>query len=120
MVIGSGNVVVDASKKAAGFSYELSLKGIESKPFLESFADIDWLSGRLVFDTSGSAKGRNEKEEVESLNGDGAFKFKDGAIEGFDLASTLRNAQALGVSSAEGSSPHKSCCIVELPAMTIS
>jgi AsmA protein len=99
----SGNVVVDASKKAAGLSYELSLKGIESKPFLESFAEIDWLSGRLVFDTKGAAKGRNEKEVVESLNGDGVFKFKDGAIEGFDLAGTLRNAQALGISSAEGS-----------------
>ena len=99
----TANAVVDASKKAAGFKYEVSLKGIESKPFLASFADIDWMSGLLAFDTKGTATGRNQKEVVESLNGDGAFKFKDGAIEGFDLAGTLRQANALGLSSLEGS-----------------
>jgi len=103
----TANAVVDASKKAADLSYEVSLKGIASQAFLESFADVDWMSGTLLFDTKGTAKGRNEKEVVESLNGDGSFKFKDGAVEGFDLAAVLRNAKALAISKNDGAARPK-------------
>ena len=90
---------VNASGKTAKIDYQAAANGVESKPFLRTFVDIDWLSGKLEFTTKGAASGNSEKQIVGTLNGDGAFKFLDGAIEGFDLAGTLRNAQSLGMSS---------------------
>ncbi|MCH8092832.1 MAG: hypothetical protein IIC57_10865, partial [Proteobacteria bacterium] len=39
---------------------------------------------------------------VESLNGDGRFKFIDGAIHGINLAATLRKAKTLGIGTSGG------------------
>jgi AsmA protein len=93
------NARVDASGKTPKISYQVELTDIESKPFLETFADMDRLSGRLAFATSGGTAGGNEKELVSNLNGEGAFKFTDGAYRGFDLAGTLRNVGSLGIAS---------------------
>ena len=93
------NVRVDASGATPKIAYQIELSDIESKPFLETFADMDRLSGRLAFATSGGTAGGNEKELVSNLNGDGAFTFTDGAYEGFDLAGTLRNVGSLGIAS---------------------
>jgi AsmA protein len=93
------NARVDAAGKTPKITYQVELSDIESKPFLETFADMDRLSGRLAFSTSGSTAGTNEKELVSNLNGDGAFMFADGAYEGFDLAGTLRNVGSLGIAS---------------------
>ena len=95
----SASAVVDGSGDAADITYQVALKGVESKPFLQSFAGTDILSGRLNLETKGSARGVSQKQIVSSLNGDGAFAFLDGAIEGFDLAGTLRNVGQLGVAS---------------------
>ncbi|MFB3093149.1 MAG: AsmA-like C-terminal region-containing protein, partial [Dehalococcoidia bacterium] len=100
----TGGAVVDASGKTVAISYQISLDGVESKPFLKSLADIDWLSGKLTFQTKGAAKGLNQKQIVSTLNGDGAFKFLDGAFEGIDLAGTLRKVGNLGMSQ-EGEKP---------------
>ncbi|MEE9480085.1 MAG: AsmA family protein [Kiloniellales bacterium] len=91
--------VVDGSGDAMGIDYRVALQGVESKPFLKSFADMDFLSGKLNFQAKGTARGANEKQIVESLNGDGNFAFLDGAVEGFDLAGTLRNLGQLGMAS---------------------
>ncbi len=62
-----------------------------------------WISsGKLNFEARGRARGANQKQIVESLNGAGAFTFLDGAIEGFDLAGTLRNLGQLGMASDGG------------------
>ncbi len=95
----SASAVVDGSGDAADITYRVSLKGVESKPFLQSFAGSDVLSGKLDFETKGSARGLSQKDIVGSLNGDGSFAFLDGAIEGFDLAGTLRNVNQLGMAS---------------------
>jgi AsmA protein len=93
------SAVVDGSGEAAAISYQVSMEGVESKPFVQSFAGSDVLSGKLNLETKGSARGFSQKDIVESLNGDGSFAFLDGAIEGFDLAETLRNVGQLGVAS---------------------
>jgi AsmA protein len=106
--LSPGNVtasaVVDGSSNAAGIDYRVALQGVESKPFLRSFADMDFLSGKLNFEARGRARGANQKQIVESLNGAGAFAFLDGAIEGFDLAGSLRNLGQLGMAS-DGTKP---------------
>ena len=95
----TASAVVDGSGDAAAISYRAKVQDVESKPFLQAFADMDFLSGKLNFETSGHARGNTQKQIVSSLNGDGAFTFLDGAIEGFDLAGTLRNVSQLGMAS---------------------
>lgn len=95
----SASAVVDGSGEAAAISYRAAAEGVESKPFLLSFAEVDFLSGKLNFEAQGEARGNSQKAIVGSLNGAGKFAFLDGAIEGFDLAGTLRNVRQVGLAS---------------------
>ncbi len=78
---------------------------MQAKPLLSTFSGIDWLSGAMVFNAKGSASGRSQKDLVGTLNGDGAFKFLDGAIEGVNIAGTLRQAGTLGLGGGSGETP---------------
>ena len=92
----SATAKIDASQPAAVLDYRASITGVEARKLLKTFADNDRLSGKADFQTRGRARGRNQKELVRSLNGDGRFKFIDGAIHGINLAATLRKAKTLG------------------------
>ncbi|MCH7542853.1 MAG: AsmA family protein [Proteobacteria bacterium] len=98
----SATAKIDASKPAARIEYQASITGVESRKLLKTFADNDRLSGKVDFQTRGRARGRNQRELVESLNGDGRFKFIDGAIHGINLAATLRKAKTLGIGTSGG------------------
>ena len=94
-------VHLDGSGKAVVLSYQASAEGVQGLPVLAALADIDFLSGTTNLAAKGTASGRSEKELVASLNGDGSFQVLDGAIEGFDLAATLRNLGSSGLVSGE-------------------
>ncbi len=98
----SATAKIDASKPAAVLDYQASITGVEARKLLKTFADNDRLSGKANFQTRGKARGRTQKELVESLNGDGRFKFIDGAIHGINLAATLRKAKTLGIGASGG------------------
>ena len=102
----SATAKIDASKPAAVLDYQASITGVEARKLLKTFADNDRLSGKANFQAKGKARGRNQKELVESLNGDGKFKFIDGAIHGINLAAPLRKAKTLGI-GASGSEAQK-------------
>ncbi len=89
---------LDASSPEANLSFEVSIASVEARPLLVTLADNDRLSGKTHFNITGSAKGRSQKELVNSLNGNGMFKFLDGAIHGINLAAKLRQAKTLGFS----------------------
>ncbi len=92
-----GAATVDASKPAAVITYHIKIDGVEARPLVRSFANSDRLSGTAFIETRGSARGASEFGLVSSLNGDGSFKFLDGAIHGFNLAKSLRSLGALGL-----------------------
>ena len=102
----SATAKIDASQPAAVLDYQASITGVEARKLLKTFADNDRLSGKANFQAKGKARGRNQRELVESLNGDGRFKFIDGAIHGINLAATLRKAKTLGI-GASGSEAQK-------------
>ena len=87
---------VDASGDAAALNYNANVSSVQAKQLLNTFSGIDWLSGTANLAAKGSAKGRSQRELVNTLNGDGSFQFLDGAIEGINLAETLRNVGTLG------------------------
>ena len=95
----NATTTLDASSPAANLNYKASIAGVEARPVLKTLAENDSLSGKTHFNITGSAKGRSQKELVNSLNGNGMFKFLDGAIHGINLAAELRKAKTLGFSS---------------------
>lgn len=91
---------LDGSGPVAKLDYRASVSGVQAMPLLKTFADTDRLSGTIAFQADGKASGRNQKELIETLNGAGQFKVTDGAIHGINLASALRKAGTLGLTSS--------------------
>ena len=87
---------VDGSQKALAIDYRVNVTGVQARPVLKTFAGSDRLSGTVDFQTAGRAKGANQKQLVETLNGQGRFEFRNGAIHGINIASALRKAKTLG------------------------
>ena len=100
----TSSLVLDGSSPAAKLDYDVAVTGAQARPLLKIFADTDRLSGTIEYQTTGKGSGRNQKELVESLNGSGRFVIRDGAINGINLASTLRQVGSLGF---KGSSEEK-------------
>ncbi|MCH7692657.1 MAG: AsmA family protein [Proteobacteria bacterium] len=90
------SATVDGSRKVLAIDYEVKVTGVQARPVLKTFAGSDRLSGTVDFQTAGRAKGVNQKQMVETLNGQGRFEFKDGAIHGINIASALRKVKTLG------------------------
>ena len=104
--LAEGSIVaaatVDGSGKDAALDYSATIQGVQAEPLLTAFGGIDWLSGTMNVTTKGKASGQSQKQLVETLNGDGNIQFLDGAIEGINIAETLRNAQNLNFGDSGG------------------
>jgi AsmA protein len=90
------SVTVDGTQRVPSIQYRLTVIGVQARPVLKTFADTDRLSGTTNFESAGRAVGDSQKQMVDTLNGQGRFLFKDGAIHGINIASALRQAQNLG------------------------
>ncbi len=105
LAVGKGTVnsgaTLDASGTGAKLDYQATIADMQAEPLLKTFADTDRLSGTIAFETNGKGSGGNQKELIESLNGAGQFKILDGAINGINLAATLRQAGSLGMQSSQ-------------------
>ncbi len=97
-----GRVDLDGSRPNAKLGYDLSVKSVEAKPVLTALADFERLSGKAFVEAQGASQGRSEKEIVSNLQGGGSVRFLDGAIEGIDIAGTLRQAGTLGFGDSGG------------------
>ncbi|HEX9791150.1 MAG TPA: AsmA family protein [Kiloniellales bacterium] len=88
---GTGKVTVDARGKIPSVAETFALDGIEAQPLLTDAAGFDRLEGAGAMNLSVTTKGNTQREMVQNLNGNGAFKFLDGAVRGLNLAAMLRN-----------------------------
>lgn len=76
---------------------------VQALPTLQAVADFDRLEGLANIDADLSTSGSSIKAMIENLQGQGGVSFRDGAILGINLASTLRQIASLGLSGeAEG------------------
>jgi len=62
-----------------------------AQPLLADAAGFDRLEGAGALNLSVTTKGNTQREMVQNLNGNGAFKFLDGAVRGLNLAAMVRN-----------------------------
>lgn len=91
-----GAATLTALDNGLALDYQARIFGLQAEPLLVAFAGSDRLSGTAEFTAKGRATGRSQKDLIGTLDGDGSFKFLDGAINGINLAATLRQAKTLG------------------------
>ncbi len=79
---GAGKIVFDASKAVPTLTETFVLNGLDAQPFLRDAAGYSGLSGKGSGAIAVTGRGRSQYEIVRSLNGDGKFNFRNGAIKG--------------------------------------
>lgn len=86
---GKGSVTLDGSAGSANLAANVNLQGVSALPFLRDAANFEWLSGKANVALNLAANGQSQLQLVESLNGNAAFRFADGAVVGFNLPGAL-------------------------------
>lgn len=93
------NAAVDASGAALAAEFRLAAAGVALRPPLAAFAGVDMLSGAAELSAHGASRGASMAELVAALDGGGALRVVDGAVEGIslegvDIAGALDGAAA--------------------------
>ena len=85
---------LDATGDALGIQLNTELSGFQAGPLLVDLMDEPYVSGRtdLSIDIAGS--GTTFREFRRNLNGDILFSFREGAVQGINLAELLTEAWA--------------------------
>jgi AsmA protein len=120
MAFYQGNVGAKASlnvqKDTPISNFQLTAKGIQSGPLLMDVLNKDILEGVLKANINLNMTGDDAAKIKKSLNGNGNFLFKDGAIKGIDLAGMVRNVKAtFGLAEASEKKPRTDFAELNVP-----
>ena len=85
---------MDARKDTPRFSVKESLTGVQAGPLLKDLTGDDPLLGTANVKADLNAVGSNVDDIINSLKGTAEFSFKEGAINGVNIAALIREAQA--------------------------
>lgn len=86
--------LLDVQQQRPKTSLDLNVRGIQAGPLLKDVLDKDFLEGTARADVVLQMIGDDAEQIKKSLNGNGDFLFKDGAVKGIDLPGMVRNAKA--------------------------
>ncbi len=91
---GTARIQLDGRSEVPRIAKTVSITKVQAEPLLSAAADFDRLSGtaNIEFEVVGS--GRSQREIVANLNGGGKVAFLNGAINGINLASMVRNIKS--------------------------
>ncbi len=90
----SGDIQLNAQGDTLSTSLNETLTGIQAGPFLKDLIDNDLLQGKGDLKFKLSADGLDVDEIMQTLTGNVAILFRDGAVNGFNLGKILRDARA--------------------------
>ncbi len=90
----SGDIQLNAQGDTLSTSLNETLTGIQAGPFLKDLIDNDLLQGKGDLKLKLSADGLDVDEIMQTLTGNVAILFRDGAVNGFNLGKILRDARA--------------------------
>ncbi len=88
---GTATVELNRGGSVPQINKTLNVQAIQAEPLLTDAAGFEKLSGTGAIQMQVTAYGNSQKEMVDTLNGDGSIMFQDGAFQGINLASMLRN-----------------------------
>jgi AsmA protein len=97
----SGAVGIDAKGNAAVIRLDHTLTGIQIEPLLKDMKGKAKMRGKGDFSLHAGGSGATSTQITRSLNGNGDFIFRNGAIKGFNIAKFLRKAETLFVGDVE-------------------
>ncbi len=85
---------LDSNPQVPEFKVQQSITGLQVNPLLVAAVDKDILAGTTEFTASITGKSLDPVTIQETLNGQGRFTFRDGAVKGVNVAQMIRDAQA--------------------------
>jgi AsmA protein len=86
---GSGVIVLDGSGKGVALSQDFTISKVKAREFLSDAANYSGLSGLGSGKFKVTGRGASQYAMVQSLNGNGSFGFRDGAIKGAALINMI-------------------------------
>ena len=89
-----GNLTLDVRGAEPVSSMDEKLAGVQAGPLLKDFMGKDYVTGKGSVSAKLTARGIDPMAARKSLNGNVAFKFENGAVNGINLAQLIRNAYA--------------------------
>lgn len=97
----SGSVGINARADTAAIRLDHALAGIQIEPLLKDMKGKAKMRGKGDFSLHAAGSGATSTQITRSLNGNGDFVFRNGAIKGFNIAKFLRKAETLFVGDVE-------------------
>lgn len=91
----AGDVRLDVSGEQPVIAMNESLTGVNAAPLLEDVVGEAYVSGQADLSAELTARGIDPDTALRSLNGTAKFGFRNGAVQGFNLAQIVREAIAL-------------------------
>ena len=88
---GDGRVVVDGPGAAPAIDSRVALAGVQALPLLRDATGFQLIEGGGSIELTLSTAGQSQRAMVSALDGNGAVKLVDGAINGINLAAMVRN-----------------------------
>jgi AsmA protein len=85
---------LDVSGPQARIEVSPAIQGLQAGPLLTALTGKERLSGVTAISAELKAQGLTPAAIKQSLNGQAAFTFADGAVKGINLAQLIRTAQA--------------------------
>lgn len=87
---GKAQFTLNGARQTPSFKAVASLSGISAYPLLRDAADFKKLEGAGDLNLNLAGSGASEFAMVNSLNGNAAFVFRDGAIRGINIPKMVR------------------------------
>ena len=89
----SGSIQLNAKPATPTLSFDQNLKNVNIEPLLKDLKGKAKLRGVGDFSIKAAGSGADTLAIKRSLNGGGAFSFRNGAVKGFNIGKFLRKAQ---------------------------
>ncbi|MGH6681679.1 MAG: AsmA family protein, partial [Bradyrhizobium sp.] len=90
----SGELIVDASSGSPSFAMHCDLTGVNAQPLLTSLAGFGKIKGKLQAKVAARSLGASQSAIMSNLNGTVFADFKDGSIEGINIAQMIHSLTA--------------------------
>lgn len=90
-----GNVNIDARGDNLKLAVDENLQGVQAGPLLKDLTGNDRIAGTANANVKLNGSGKDIDAIKQSLNGNGAFSFTDGALKGINIAEAIRQAKAV-------------------------
>lgn len=97
-----GDITVDG-RNGNAIKANVSVAAVKLLPMLKALADLDAIEGTGKFKMNVSGQGASLHDIMNSLNGKGSVKLKNGALVGYNLAAMVRNVTS-AFTGGDGSS----------------